>query len=226
MNNFILLLISHNTNNNILYLHSQTDGVQIEGNNILNKIRGNSVEREFAVRQIMNDEILKQKVIHHIRSKNGSIHDAEIIFDDMVITFVKKVMRERSLELEEHIHGYLIGIVKFLWKNYRRKEQRHNHESIDTAINYQSTDNITEEILITEESKSIINGVLDQIHHKCKSLLLYWAKDYSMNEMANLLSYTSEGAVRKKKSDCLKSLRQYLNNNPETTQELKNYLIK
>lgn len=193
---------------------------------ILNKIRGTSEDRELVVKNLMNDQTLRQKVVRLVKSKSGSIQDVEIIFDDMIVTFIKKVMTNRSLKIEDHIHSYLIGIAKYLWKNYWRREQRHTYENIDNAYNSTSSEIFIEEILINKESKTIINKVLNQIHHKCKSLLLYWAKDYSMVEIVELLSFTSEGAVRKKKSDCLKSLRKFLDNNPETTRQLKNYLLK
>ena len=92
---------------------------------LIGKIRGTAMSRNSAIRKLVNDSVLKQKIKAYIVKNSGDSIEAETIFHDTIVTFVKTVFTKRDFELSVHLHGYLTGMARNLWMNELRKKKRH-----------------------------------------------------------------------------------------------------
>lgn len=54
-------------------------------------IRGTPLERNQAIHLLMNDSNLHQKLVSMICNNSGTKDEGEIIFDDMILMFIKKL---------------------------------------------------------------------------------------------------------------------------------------
>ena len=187
---------------------------------IIDKIRGNESNRNSAVRELVRDSILKNKIKAYVVNNSGDVIDAETIFHDAIVTFVKKVFTQRDFQLTSHLHGYLVGVARNLWMNALRKKKRNVTVPIDHASNTDDGgDNM--KLLLKGERGKILQLVLNEMRKNCKDVLMYWASGFKMQEISEKLSYKSEAVVRKKKSECMKELYNYLSENPHIKERIR-----
>lgn len=162
---------------------------------------------------------LRQDIEIHVRQKGGSSDDAVMVFHDSIISFVKRVFSDRDFELEGSVDGYIFGIARYLWLGELRKKNKNSQVlEANQAVDAQS--NIWDTIL-SEDRRILLKEVMQKLGKNCKSVLMYWAGGYSMQEIADLLGYKSEGMVRKKKHNCWKSLLEWLEEHPSIKEELR-----
>ena len=63
---------------------------------IVRHVRGTVSERNNAVRSLMNDRELHRKIVRLVCNNSGTRDEAEMIFDDMILCFVKKAMENEN----------------------------------------------------------------------------------------------------------------------------------
>ncbi|MBK8450317.1 MAG: sigma-70 family RNA polymerase sigma factor [Saprospiraceae bacterium] len=182
---------------------------------IIQGIRGTEKNRAAVVHQIYKDSRLKQSIKQYVLNHFGNAEDADILFDDMIVQFIKSVFSNREFKIEGDLSAYLMGIAKHLWFAESKKRMKLKHlVAIDNLDFINPDENSLDEILGSEK-RTILQSVLDKIGKNCKEVLMYWANGFSMDEIASKLDYKSEGMVRKKKSICLKELIQLVQHNPD-----------
>ncbi|MDF1698022.1 MAG: sigma-70 family RNA polymerase sigma factor [Saprospiraceae bacterium] len=187
---------------------------------MIEKIRGSELSRNTAIRTIMNDAVLKQKIKSYILKNSGDASDAETIFHDAIVTFVKTVFTKKEFQLSVHWHGFMLGTARNLWMNALRKKKKHVTVSIEHASHNESGEN-NMNLLLKGERGRILQLVLNEMKKRCKDVLMLWASGYKMVEIATQLGYKSEGVARKKKSECMKELYTYLGNNPHIKERIR-----
>ena len=188
--------------------------------NLIGKIRSNESDRNAAIRQLVRDGELKKKIMAYVMKNSGDATEAETIFHDAIVTFVKTVFTKRDFELSVHLHGYLTGIARNLWMNALRKSKRHATVSLDGADEGDGhTDSM--DLLLKGERGKILKAVLNQMRKKCKEVLMHWASGFKMEEIAQMLDYKSGNVVKKKKSECMKELYAYLGDNPHIKERIR-----
>jgi DNA-directed RNA polymerase specialized sigma24 family protein len=147
-----------------------------------------------------------QSIKKYVLSHHGNEEDVHIVFDDMIVQFIKSVFSNHELHIETELNAYLMGIAKHLW--YAESKKRIRLKSTETLDNQDlaSTETMALDLMVHSENMVILEKLMSRIGSKCKEVLMYWAHGYNMEEIAKLLQYKSEGMVRKKKSICLKEL--------------------
>jgi len=183
------------------------------GGELLRQIRGTTRQREGAIRVLARHEKLRNDIGQMVKSHGGDADDGVMIFHDAIIAFVKKVFTEKAFKIDQTIEGYIYGIARFLWINERRKAQRHQHLPLENVA-FSEKENMETWSVLEKQDRKLIHKVMDRLGKNCKEVLLFWAGGYSMKEVAEKLSYKSEGMVRKKKHHCLQSLIQLVKENP------------
>ena len=195
-------------------------GIEYDPLAIVDNIRKNESSRNFAIRNLVRDSVLRQKIKAYILNNSGDVTDAETIFHDAIVTFVKTVFSKEDFKLTVHLHGYLSGVARNLWMNALRKKKRHGTVSIDHASNTEAgEDNM--KLLLKDERGKIIQLVLDEMRKNCKAVLMHWASGFKMDEIATKLGYKSGSVVKKKKSECMKELYSYLRENPHIKERIR-----
>lgn len=189
-------------------------------NNLLAGIRGNRQERRQAILSITGDKELRNKILIYVKNHGGSQTEAETVYNDMIVTFIKIIHSRNEFSLDRPLAAYLMGISKNIWYNEIRKNNRLKTSDLDKVAEQKDDSISAVELLIKDDRAVILNKILDQMKAKCKEVLMYWSGNYKMKEIASFLGYKSEGVARKKKSECMKELLSYLADKPFIKKQL------
>lgn len=169
----------------------------------------------MVVKYLCNDTALRSSINLYVLGHYGNEEDARIVFDDMIVQFIKSVFSNQSFQLQGTLNAYLMGIAKHLWYAETKKQLRHKSiVELDTNMNLaEEPTAIT--LMLHGEKKILLQKLLSQIGKNCREVLMYWAHGYNMEEITMRMNYQSEGMTRKKKSNCLKELIALIHNNPQ-----------
>lgn len=187
---------------------------------LIAKIRGTEKDRADVVNYIYEDSNLKKSIKSYVLNHYGNEDDAIIIFDDMIVQFIKSVFSKSDFKIDGELSAYLMGIAKHLW--FAESKKRMKMKQWDSIENkdFVDQDTISIDQILSEEKRTLLLNVLSHIGKNCKEVLMYWANGYAMDEIAQKLNYKSEGMVRKKKSVCLKELITVVQLRPEIKKAL------
>lgn len=172
----------------------------MEEQNIIKSIRSGS--RSKAINALYDYYPAVKK---HIKSRGGSNDDAQDIFQEALIIFLKKV-DDDTFELTSSINTYIFGVSRFLWNNAMRKNNPEmNASSYDEVA---ETEIETEELLYQELLYRKAEQALMDIGEKCTRLLqLFYVEMLSMKAIASQLNYNSQKVASNAKYKCLERAR-------------------
>lgn len=195
----------------------------METQELLDKIRGSEENRRKAIGFIMDHTEIRNKITTYVLHNSGTTEEATSIFHDSVIAFVKYVIQHRDFQLSSSLVGYMRTIGKYQWINRLRKVGKSAAEAgreID-ELHIESSFK-SDQFILSKEKSQALKTLLDRLAKRCREVLLLWSNGYSMKEIASLVDYQSEGMARKKKSQCMKSLYQMIEENPNIKEQLRN----
>jgi RNA polymerase sigma factor (sigma-70 family) len=160
----------------------------------------------------------------YIMNNNGSRQDAEDIFQEVVVSFIDLVQKNK-FRGESGIKTFLFALNRHAWLNELKKRGR----TLKREEKYQKGQELMEanisDIIIDREKRRQVAYLLEQLGDTCKKiLLLFYYENLSITEILNNLHYENEQVVRNKKSKCLKQLEQMISEQPELKKTLKNLL--
>ncbi len=163
------------------------------------------------------DRRLKANTFKYVRSKGGTAEEAETIFCDAILNFVKNCSKP-DFEVRSTLENYFFGVTRNLW--YRTLRQRKQLDNIEDQK--EKPDQETPEVLLlSAERHSYLHQLLKQLDDKCREVLMHWATDMKMKAIAVKMNYSSAEVVRKKKHFCLKKLIKLVGDHPEIREALK-----
>lgn len=193
-----------------------------ETKTLLEYIRSGSEEkRNKAINSIARDRKLYNTIAAFVRSNNGDNTDARTVFDDTIVLFVRKIFENPTLEINTNINAYMIGVAKNVWFNELRKRKNNKTASLENVPDSVDSHDTSATILMKGERREILHQILSLMKTKCKEVLMHWSAGYSMVEIAEKVGYKSEGVARKKKSECMKQLLNYLSEQPKLKDKLR-----
>ncbi|MEP7196235.1 MAG: sigma-70 family RNA polymerase sigma factor [Saprospiraceae bacterium] len=166
--------------------------------------------------------MLRSSVQQYIMKSGGQSDDAEQIYSELIIQCVKTMFSRKEFDQDGPLDAYLMGIAKYLWlaELKRKKSAGHIDEIQDSSMpDIQAS---TEQIFLNSERRDLLNDLLMKLRGNCQEVLMHWANGYNMEEIAQKLNYQSEGMARKKKSQCLKELLEYIACHPHIKKLLWN----
>jgi RNA polymerase sigma factor (sigma-70 family) len=151
----------------------------------------------------------------YITNNQGSVDEANDIFQDAVIRFYQAV-KLGKFKGNCSIKTFLFGISKNLWLNYQRKKGKNVSEM--ELLNMEDEVDL-EETLISEEKKQAVNNLLGSIGERCEQLLkLFLYDNLSMKEIAQKMGYPNEDVVKTTNYRCKQKLIQLINENKHLKQ--------
>jgi len=186
----------------------------------LEAIAGGGTAREAGLRGIYSDNELKRKVISFVRNRQGNADDGQDMYHEGIIVLDRNI-REGKFRGEAPLKGYLYSICRFLWMNQLRKNA-HTTQGAEIALANEPDEYTPEITLIAQERKNLLNSLLSQLGERCQQILELWKLSYSMEEIAEKLSFSSSDMARKAKYRCHLSLMELVQQNPEMQTNLKN----
>jgi RNA polymerase sigma factor (sigma-70 family) len=157
----------------------------------------------------------------YILSNNGSAQDAEDIFQDVVISFIDLV-RKNKFRGDSSIRTFLFAMNKNTWLNeLKRKDRAARREAGYDQLQDATLTDISHVIAGREASQELLK-VISRLGDGCKKiLLLFYYETLPYKEIVEQTGYENEQVVRNKKYKCLKQLEQLISTDPVSMQTLK-----
>lgn len=139
----------------------------------------------------------------YLRSKGCSSTDAEDIFQEALIIYMRKC-QEKDFQLDVAPFHFVKGICKFLWYNQSRKNKP------QMELNEELTKlNVEEDWLEKELQFKKMEDVINSIGEKCKELLTsFYGLGLSMTQIAKKLGLRNEKVAKSQKYRCLQKAKE------------------
>lgn len=118
-------------------------------------------------------------------------------------------------ELTSTLETYLYGIGKNVFRE-RFKDKHAKTQDIDERFDLRDNGDNVDEVEAKQHRKTVVQRLLKAIGEPCRSILkLYYFKRFSMESVAENVGYKNEKVAKKKKYQCLQSLRKKVDAMPE-----------
>ena len=188
----------------------------MKDNNLLHinfeELKQSSTYREHICKQIYQNQALKDSIISFVTKNSGQASDATEIFQDAIVRFFKKAM-EADFKLSHTPNSYILGIAKNIFYSQLKTKTTILHPEYDVEMDDIEDDDGKDFI-------DIVTQILGYTTDTCRQVLMYWAQNYKMADIARLMSYKSDMMARKKKHECIQKLSKYLKDNPSITDKI------
>ena len=182
----------------------------------IEQVRTSIVGRNEVIKTLYADTSLRKAVIGTLVKSGCSESDAKDYFTDSIVSFVKTCYRPDFM-ISSSLTNYLIGTAKNIWLKAVTKSKR-ERTTIDNTSEL-SVPPIEDE-LIVQERRVLLKLLLDQLDETCRKVLTLWSINNKMKEIANKMTYKSEGMARKKKHQCLRKLYKIVEENEQIKKDL------
>ncbi|MBL0237210.1 MAG: hypothetical protein IPQ02_11505 [Saprospiraceae bacterium] len=94
-------------------------------------IRLNETTRSQVIGSIFKDTKLKIAICKYVMNQKGTMEEALLVFDDVIVQFIKTGFSDHSLSLTGELNPYLMGIAKYLWFAESKKKAVLSNETFD-----------------------------------------------------------------------------------------------
>ena len=160
----------------------------------------------------------------YVMNNNGSRQDAEDVFQDVVVSFIDLVQKDK-FRGESSIKTFLFVLNRHAWLNELKKRGRTLKREEKYQRGQELTGPDTAGIITEREERIQVMHLVDKLGEPCKKILvLFYYDNLSIKQILDSLHYENEQVVRNKKSKCLKQLEQMIGEKPGLKQTLKNLL--
>jgi len=157
-------------------------------------------------------------------NNNGNMHDAEDIFQEVVVGFIDAVQKNK-FRGESSIKTFLYSMNRFAWLNELKKRGRAVKREFSYEKGQDKNEPDASQFIVRQEARTRVLEIVDQLGETCKKILLmFYYENLSMKEILQKTEYETEQVVRNKKYKCLKQLEQMLNEQPLLKESFKQAL--
>jgi RNA polymerase sigma factor (sigma-70 family) len=160
----------------------------------------------------------------YIVQNQGSREDAEDIFQEVVLTFIELV-RKNKFRGESSVKTFLFSVNRNIWLNELKKRGRQLKRDEKFSSGIPDTEPGIDKMISGREARQQIFSVIESLGDICKKILLaFYYENLSIADILARLDYQNEQVVRNKKAKCMKSLEEKFNADPALAQKFKNAL--
>jgi RNA polymerase sigma factor (sigma-70 family) len=155
-------------------------------------------------------------IAKHIRNNNGKEEDAQDIFQETLIVFVKSIQKS-DFKLTAKIGTYLYSIAHRMWLyKLRGNKSTSSMEKDGKTIDLIDTGEFELEEKQQYEDKHILMAkILNELKEDCQQLLKsFYFKKRSLSEIAQKMDYTA-AFIKVKKNRCMNAFRKLIETSPE-----------
>ncbi len=161
----------------------------------------------------------------YINQNNGSDQDAEDIFQEVIVTFIELVKKDK-FRGESSVATFLYAITRNTWLNELKKRGRSKLRDEKFEKAKDSTEMDISHLIVNREIKRQLMQVVDSLGDTCKKILLaFYFENLAMKDILKTMQYENEQVVRNKKYKCLKQLEQMMTAQPQLAKNLKSVLF-
>ena len=153
------------------------------------------------------------KIKAMVRKSGGKIEDAEDVFQEAVITFMKQVLLNKYVHQKE-IDAYVYVVARHHWYGLIKKNK-------SFVFDESQFDDLSEEpsgfvAMRNEERDNLVMTMFNQLGEKCKELLqLTIYEGLSLKEIAEKTGYSNTDTVKTKNYKCKQRLVKLASGYPE-----------
>jgi RNA polymerase sigma factor (sigma-70 family) len=189
---------------------------------LLQMLRSDAVPDE-AIRHLYRSQFNATKA--YINQNNGSDEDAEDIFQEVILTFIELVKKDK-FRGDSSVATFLYAITRNTWLNELKKRSRSKirDEKFEKAKDNREMD--VSHLIMNRELRGQLMQVVDSLGETCKKILLaFYFENLAMKDILKTMQYETEQVVRNKKYKCLKQLEQMMAEQPQLAKNLKSVLF-
>ncbi len=133
--------------------------------------------------------------------------EADDLVHDSFIVMLHKIQKE-SPEIIS-VRAYWLGIARHLWLNQIKRS--HTIDIVEESEGlYLSSGRTPESILLSNEKYDQLDQAISRCGSRCRTILLLWLSDYSMQEIAQQMNISGPAMARKIKHECFKKLKDFI----------------
>ena len=158
-------------------------------------------------------------VKQYILKNNGTVEEAEDIFQDSLLLLYKYIKTNRLDEIKE-INSFLFTVCRNNYINSAKVKNRNT--SLSTSKEYIDNEETGYELMLTTEREKTIMELLTLTGERCKDLLFATIyESLSMKEICAKLGFSTEDAAKTKHYKCKQRLMEALKGKPHLVELLK-----
>lgn len=147
---------------------------------------------------------------YFLKERKMSLGDAEDLYQDSYCMLHKKIFSGQVKTLTSKWESLLIGFGKNILRNQVRKKK----ETLTESLESQESAKSPLDVLEVKERKLEVDSMLSLVGDVCRKVLFhFYYEEKTMNEIAVAMNYANANVAKKKKSTCLKKLRDTLRRN-------------
>ena len=160
----------------------------------------------------------------YIEQNQGSREDAEDIFQEVVLTFIDLV-RKNKFRGESSVKTFLFAVNRNIWLNELKKRGRQLKRNEKFSVEQPDAEPGVEKMISNREARKQVFNIIESLGEVCKKILLaFYYENLPISEILTRLDYQNEQVVRNKKAKCMKSLEEKFNADPALAQKFKSAL--
>ncbi len=151
-----------------------------------------------------------RRVAQWIIQNNGSLAEAEDLFQELILVLYKNLMRPDFI-LKGKLYSYIYGIARRMWLHQLR--QRKLVTSIENWIETPDESDFLKDFNFFEKKSETTDHIerllqlLDELKDDCRQLLSdFYLKKIQLKEIGAMMGY-SDDFVRRKKMRCIEYLK-------------------
>lgn len=151
----------------------------------------------------------RKKISSLVIRNNGSLSDAEDLFQNVILDFVESVWQHKFiLKNETKISTYIYAVAYNQWKKHLNREGKKIKWESNFTVEFASGHERSPfELLIHNEELLTYSAIFNKIGEKCREILLaFYNENMSINEITLAFGFSSENATKVRKFRCMKEL--------------------
>jgi len=156
-----------------------------------------------------------KEVVQYVTKNNGSVQDADDLFQEALVAIVRKVRKE-DFNLKVPFGGYFYFIYKNKWIDRLRKnkklrvikedDERYTHE-VDSKLVADNTND-------TDERYQLYLLCFEQLSEACQKVLRLSLQGISTREVMQKLGFATANSTNQRIHRCRGRLQQLIKNHP------------
>ncbi|MEZ4887999.1 MAG: sigma-70 family RNA polymerase sigma factor [Chitinophagales bacterium] len=144
------------------------------------------------------------------RRYNCSDDTSAEVYQKAFIILYYNIKDSKITEMKSSLKTYLFAIAKNVFRE-RFRDKHQQTTDIEEGAAVQEMDYNIDETYKKDHQKKVVAALLQRIGDPCKTVLhLFFFKSYSVEAIATTMGYKDERVVSKRKSVCLKQLREMM----------------
>ena len=156
---------------------------------------------------------LSKQVSDTVKRYGGTLNDAEDVLQEGLFAFFKAA-RLSKLPAELNAEAYLFSICKHLW--FRKSKKTKTTDALSDAHKEIADEDIAIQSTLNDEKQYLMRILSEKLGKTCYQILIFFYYERrKMKEIAQLVGYENEQVAKNKKSNCMKTLKKLITQEPK-----------